>query len=51
MNRFLVVIDFITDNCPLWHSGHSQIPSFGEFVPKIVYFLFFAENETNPFSS
>jgi len=51
MKRFLVVLDLITINSPTLHSGHGTNPFFGEFVPKMRYFLSFEDHERNPLLS
>ena len=48
MNRFLVVLDLITINSPILHSGHGINPFFGEFVPRIMYFFSLADQERYP---
>ena len=51
MNLFLVICDLMIINCPILHWGHSARPFFGELVPKMIYFFFFAEYEIQPFES
>ena len=34
-------------SCPILHCGHSAIPSFGELVPKIMYFFFLQNRKGN----
>ena len=51
MKRFRVVLDLITINSPTLHSGHDTNPFFGEFVPRIRYFLSFDDHERNPLLS
>jgi len=43
INLFFVIGDLMIISCPILHCGHSTLPSFGELVPKIMYFFFFAE--------
>src|SRR3989338_3515111 len=51
MNRFLVVLDLISIIWPNLHSGHSTSPFFGEFVPRIIYFLSFDDQDRYPLVS
>ena len=51
MNRFRVVLDLITISSPRLHWGHDTSPFFGEFVPRMMYFLSFDDQERYPFES
>jgi len=51
MNRFLVDLFLITINSPILHSGHGTRPFLGEFVPRIMYFFSFDDQERNPLLS
>ncbi len=51
MNLFLVVLDRITISSPSLQTGHGTRPFLGEFVPKIMYFFSFGDQDKKPLLS